>query len=342
MKVSAVLGEDFKAIPKRAAELEAAGVGALYSSEVAREPFLPLMLAAEHTTRPDLMTSIAVAFSRNPMTLAAVAHELNAYSDGRFVLGLGSQVKSHILWRFNMPWSSPAARMKEMIQALHAIWDCWYDGKDLDFRGQFYTHTLMTPRFMPGNTEAGRPRVVVAAVGPLMTKAAAQVSDGVICHGFTTEKYMREVTIPQVEATLAEEGRSRDKFEIVYPAFTVVGEDEKDIAEQTRKMRQLVAFYASTPAYRGVLEIHGWGDLQTEVQKLVKADRWSETGDLIDDQVLNAFVTIGDAASVGEQLASRFGDIVDRVNLSSRTASTDEMATIVDRLKTVDRTARRA
>jgi probable F420-dependent oxidoreductase len=333
MKISGALGDDFKDIPRRARDLEQAGLQALTSSEVAREPFLPLMLAAEHTTKPDLMTSIAVAFARSPMTLAGLAHELNAYSDGRFILGLGSQVKSHIQWRFNMPWSRPAARMKEMIQALHAIWDSWYDGKDLDFRGEFYTHTLMTPGFMPGNLEAGRPRVVVAAVGPLMTKAAAEVSDGVICHAFTTEKYMREVTVPMVEATLAANGRSRSGFEIIYPAFTVIGSDDKDVADQTRAMRQLVAFYASTPAYRGVLEIHGWGDLQTEVQKLVKAGRWSETGDLIDDQVLNTFVTIGDAASVGDQLAKRFGGLVDRLNLSSRTLSLEEIAILVDRLK---------
>ena len=337
MKVGAALGEDFKAIPRRAQELEEAGIQALYSSEVAREPFLPLMLAAEHTRKPDLMTSIAVAFSRSPMTLAAVAHELNAYSGGRFVLGLGSQVKSHVLWRFNMPWSKPAARMKEMIQALHAIWDSWYEGKALDFRGEFYTHTLMTPRFMPGNIEAGRPRVVVAAVGPLMTQAAAEVSDGVICHAFTTEKYMREVTVPAVETTLAAHGRARKAFEIIYPAFTVVAKDDEDLAQQTKAMRQLVAFYASTPAYRAVLDVHGWGDLQADVQKLVKADRWSETGDLIDDQVLHAFVTIGDAAQVGEKLAKRFGGMVDRLNISNRTASLSELSTIVDLLKASNR-----
>jgi probable F420-dependent oxidoreductase len=237
------------------------------------------------------------------------------------LLGLGSQVKSHIQWRFSMPWSHPAARMKEMIQALHAIWDSWYDGKDLNFRGEFYTHTLMTPRFTPSNLEAGRPRVVVAAVGPLMTKVAAEVGDGVICHAFTTEKYMREVTIPALEATLKANGRPREKFEVIYPAFTAISSDEKELSKQIRALRQQIAFYASTPAYRGVLEIHGWGDLQTEVQKLVKADRWSETGDLIDDQVLNAFATIGDAASVGEQLAKLFVGMVDRLKLTNRTAS---------------------
>jgi probable F420-dependent oxidoreductase len=333
MKVSAALGDNFKAIAQRARELQEAGVDGLTSSEVAHEPFLPVMLAAEHTTCTDLMTSVAVAFSRNPMTLATVAHELNAYSNGRFVLGLGSQVKSHIQWRFSMPWSHPAARMKEMIQAIHAIWDCWYEAKDLDFRGQFYTHTLMTPRFMPQNVEAGRPRVVVAAVGPLMTKAAAEVGDGVIWHAFTTEKYMREVSLPIVETTLAQQRRHRDEFEVIYPAFTVIGTDEKTIAEQTRAMRQLVAFYASTPAYRSVLEIHGWGDLQTELQKLVKADRWSETGDLIDNQVLNAFVTIGDAASVGAQLATRFGGMIDRVILTTQTASMTEISALVEGLR---------
>ena len=319
MKVNSSAGESLVDVPSRARALEEAGVHALAAAEVNHDAFLPLALAAEHTSRVQLMTGIAVAFARTPMALATVSHDLNAFSQGRFMLGLGSQVKSHIQWRFNMPWSAPARRMKEYVQALHAIWDSWYEGEPLNFRGEFYTHTLMTPRFTPENRDHGRPKVALAAVGPLMTQAAAEVADAVICHSFSTERYLREVTLPAIEASLAESGRSRSDFEVMYPPFLSIVRDDAELAEARRALRGQIAFYASTPAYRGVLDLHGWGDLQRELQVYVKSNRWEEMGELIDDEVFQAFAIVGDAGQVGETLAARFGGgLVDRLNLSLR------------------------
>jgi probable F420-dependent oxidoreductase len=329
LKVVAGLGEDFGVIAERARRMEGLGYDALATAELAHDPFLPLMLAAEHTSRARLLTSIAVAFSRNPMTLANIGHDLQAFSKGRFTLGLGSQIKPHITKRFSMPWSSPAARMKEMVQALQAIWDCWYDEKPLNFEGEFYTHTLMTPRFTPLDTAFGRPRVIVAAVGPLMTRTAAEVADGMICHAFTTERYMREVTLPMVEQTLADSGRARADFEITYPPFVLITDDDHDPEAGLKNMRQMIAFYASTPAYRGVLELHGWGDLQSALHPMSKAGRWVEMGDLIDDAVLNAFAIVGDATTVAAEILRRYGGLVDTTHLDlSRTPGDQAMATI--------------
>ena len=191
------------------------------------DPFFPLLLAAEHSERIELMTSIAVAFARSPMTLANVAHDLNEYSNGRFILGLGSQIKPHIARRFSLPWSKPAARMREFIQAMRAIWDCWYEGKPLDFRGEFYSHTLMTPMFTPTGMKAEQPRVFLAAVGPLMTEVAGEVADGVIAHAFTTERHMTEVTLPAIERGLEKSGRSRSDFAVSCPVFVISGDTEE-------------------------------------------------------------------------------------------------------------------
>src|SRR5262245_8860014 len=197
MKIDAgLIAADLASVPARAQELEAAGFDGCVSAETSNDPFFPLLLAAEHTQKLELMTSIAVAFARSPMTLAGVAHDLNAFSKGRFILGLGSQIAPHITKRFSMPWSHPAARMRELIQAMRAIWACWYAGEKLAFRGEFYTHTLMTPMFTPTDTQYGPPKVFLAAVGPLMTEVAGEVADGAILHAFTTEKYQPRETLP--------------------------------------------------------------------------------------------------------------------------------------------------
>ena len=179
---------------------EKAGYDGLWASESKHDPFLPLLLAAEHTDRLEVGTAIAVAFARSPMQLAYTAHDLQTYSGGRFVLGLGSQIKPHIERRFAMPWSRPAARMREYVSALRAIWAAWNEGEKLDFRGDFYTHTLMSPFFSPPPAPGGAPQVFVAAVGEAMTRVAGEVADGLLAHGFTTERYLREVTLPTVEA----------------------------------------------------------------------------------------------------------------------------------------------
>ena len=264
---------DQASVPDRVRKLEAAGYDAVVSAELANDPFMPLTLAAEHSERVELHTSIAVAFARNPMTLAQTAHDLNAFSKGRMVLGLGSQIRPHITKRFSMPWDKPASRMRELILAMRAIWECWYQGEPLNFRGDFYTHTLMTPMFTPNETRFGAPRVFLAAVGPRMTEVAGEVADGLIAHAFTTDAYMRAVTLPAIERGLAASGRSRKDFQVSCPMFVVTGKDEREFQARRDATCKQLAFYASTPAYRGVLEQHGWGELQPELTRLSKLGR---------------------------------------------------------------------
>ncbi|MBW2235387.1 MAG: LLM class F420-dependent oxidoreductase [Deltaproteobacteria bacterium] len=300
-------------VAERARELEAQGFDGLVTAEMSSDPFFPLLLAAEHTERIELMTSIAVAFARNPMILANIGNDLQAYSKGRFILGLGSQIKPHIAKRFSMPWSHPAARMREFIQALRAIWACWYEGEKLDFRGEFYTHTLMTPMFTPSNNPHGAPRVVLAAVGPRMTEVAGEVADGMLVHSFTTRRYLDEVTLPAVERGLAKAGRSRSDFELCYPAFVVSGRDEREWQRSRIAATRQLAFYGSTPAYRRVLEAHGWGELQPELNVLSKRGEWEKMGELITDEILDEFAVVAGPGEVAGALKARFGGVIDRV-----------------------------
>ena len=315
MHVDGGISNDLQAVPGQAQKAEDAGYDAIWSAETGHDPFLPLLLAAEHTSRVKLGTGIVVAFGRNPMTVANTAWDLNAYSGGRFLLGLGSQIKPHIEKRYSMPWSHPAPRMREFISAMRAIWDSWQNGTKLDFRGEFYTHTLMTPFFNPGPNDQGAPKVFLAAVGEGMTKVAGEVADGMLVHGFTTERYLREVTIPAIDSALSSTGRTREGFELSYPAFVVTGDSEEEIAAAAVGVRRQIAFYGSTPAYRPVLELHGWGELQTELNSLSKQGDWEEMGRRIDDEILDAFAVQGPPDEIPGLLQKRFGDIIDRIQL---------------------------
>ena len=257
-----------------------------------------------------------MAFARNPMTLANIGWDLQAYSGGRFVLGLGSQIKPHITKRFSMPWSHPAARMREMVLAIRAIWDNWQNGTKLDFRGDFYTHTLMTPFFNPGPLPDGiaLPKVFLAGVGELMTETAGEVCDGFLCHGFTTERYLREVTIPALQRGRAKAGKTMDGFEIVGPSFVVTGTNEADLANASQGTRQQIAFYGSTPAYKPVLDLHGWGGLQDELNTMSKQGKWVEMGGLIDDEILNTFAVVGEPEQIAPELHRRYGDCIQRIS----------------------------
>jgi probable F420-dependent oxidoreductase len=314
MKVDGGIGFDLAKAATQAQELEALGYDGAWGAETSHDPFMPLLLAAQQTERLELGTGIAVAFARSPMTTANVAWDLQGYSKGRFNLGLGSQIKPHIEKRFSMPWSHPAARMREFVAAMRAIWDSWQNGTKLDFRGDFYQHTLMTPFFNPGPSEYGPPRVFLAAVGEKMTEVAGEVADGMLVHGFTTESYLREVSIPSIERGLAKADRKRGDFQLSYPAFVVVGSSEDELAKAATGVRQQIAFYGSTPAYRGVLEHHGWGDLQTELNTLSKQGEWVKMGDLIDDSMLHTFAVVGEPDTIPGQILARFGDVVDRIN----------------------------
>lgn len=317
MKVDGSLGTNLHQAGAQAKELEDAGYSGAWTAETSHDPFLPLLLGAEHTSDLELGTSIAVAFARNPMTLANLAWDLQSYSGGRFILGLGSQIKPHITKRFSMPWSSPAARMREMIQAIRAIWDTWLTGAPLQFRGEFYTHTLMTPFFTPPAADLegfGVPKIYLAGVGELMTEVAGEVCDGFLCHGFTTEKYLREVTIPALARGREKAGKTMEGFSIVGPSFVVTGSDDEQLEKAAAGTRQQIAFYGSTPAYRPVLELHGWGGLQDELNALSKQGEWVKMGELIDDEILNTFAVVGPPEQVAPELHRRYGDVIDRIS----------------------------
>jgi probable F420-dependent oxidoreductase len=292
---------------------EAAGYDGIWTAETSHDPFFPLLVAAQHTETLELGTGIAVAFARNPMTLAQTAWDLQAYSKGRFILGLGSQIKPHITKRFSMPWSHPAPRMREMILAIRAIWESWNEGTKLDFQGDFYTHTLMTPFFTPGPNPYGNAKVFLAAVGDLMTEVAGETCDGLLCHGFTTERYLREHTVPALERGLAKTDRTLKDMEISLPAFVVTGTNEEEMAASAKGTREQIAFYGSTPAYRKVLDLHGWGELQPELNGLSKQGKWVEMGELIDDEILNTFAVVAEPDQLAPELKKRFGDLITRV-----------------------------
>mgnify|MGYP003662963655 CR=1 FL=1 len=319
-----MLGADLDMTPLAIAALEQRGYDAAFSAEINSDPFFPLVLAAEHSQTIALTTSISVAFARNPMTMANLSWDLNQYSRGRFTVGLGSQIKPHITRRFSMPWSKPAARMREFILAMRAIWACWETGEKLDFNGEFYQHNLMTPMFTPSRKDYGAPGVNLAAVGPLMTEVAAEVADGVIAHGFTTAKYLEHVTLPAVARGLEKSGRKREDLDISLPAMVVAGIDEEAFAQSRAAVQHQLGFYASTPAYRPVLEAHDWGELQTEANQLTRAGRWEDMGALITDEILNTFAIVSeDIEQVPSLLQQRYGHLADTWMCTVETGDTD-------------------
>jgi probable F420-dependent oxidoreductase len=260
-------------------------------------------------------TSIAIGFARSPMTLAASGYDLARYSKGRFVLGLGSQIKPHIERRFSMPWSHPAARMRELILAMRAIWATWQDGAKLDFRGDFYTHTLMTPFFTPEPHAYGPPPVFLAAVGEKMTEVAGEVADGFFVHPFTTMRYLEQVTVPALLRGRASGGKNGlDGFVINGPSFVTVGRTEKEMATAVQGTKARIAFYGSTPAYRQVLELHGWGDVQDELNALSKQGRWDDMANVITDEMLHEFSVVGTPAEVGPKLVAKIGKVFERAS----------------------------
>ncbi|HUC04288.1 MAG TPA: LLM class F420-dependent oxidoreductase [Acidimicrobiales bacterium] len=312
MKIDGGIGFASEGMAELAQKAEADGYDGVWSAETSHDPFLPIAVGAAATDTLEFGTGIAVAFARNPMNLAVLANDLQQLSKGRFMLGMGSQIKPHITKRFSMPWSHPAPRMRELILAIRAIWKSFETGDKLDFRGEYYTHTLMTPFFNPGPNPYGNPKILLAAVGELMTEVAGEAGDGLLVHGFTTERYLREVSLPALERGAAKAGKSRADLTVSYPGFVVTGDSEGDVHTASQAVRQQIAFYGSTPAYRPVLELHGWGDLQTELNTLSKRGEWVKMGELIDDEVLNAFAVVCPIDEVATNVRTRFGDCVDR------------------------------
>jgi probable F420-dependent oxidoreductase len=334
MKVDTGIGTQLEKVPEAVRAAEAAGYDGVRTAETSHDPFFPLVLAAEHSEKLELSTSIAVAFARSPMILANIGHDLNAYSKGRFTLGLGSQIKPHITKRFSMQWGAPAAQMRELVLAMRAIWANWYQGEPLQFVGKYYHHTLMTPAFTPENKAYGAPRVVLAAVGTLMTEVAGEVADGLIIHPFSTVPYIESVTLPAVERGLAKAGKSRKDFEISYGSFVVTGRDEAEFQASRQAACERIAFYGSTPAYKGVLESIGVGELQGELNTMSKQGRWKEMGTLITDDILREFAVVGEPKDIAPQMLKRYGHFTDRTSASFPVSDPAERERIIRTLRT--------
>jgi probable F420-dependent oxidoreductase len=294
--------------------LEEAGYDGAYTWEGAHDPFLPLVSAAMTTSKIELMTSIAVAFSRNPMNLANVAYDLQLLSKGRFILGLGSQIQPHITKRFSMPWSKPAARMEDMVTAIKAILNAWQNESRLEHRGEFYNHTLMTPLFNPGPNPFGIPKIYVAAVGPLMTKAVARSADGLLAHPFNTPTYLKNITLPLIDEALSSVNKQKDAFDLSISVMTGIGATEESHKKAVRACRDQVAFYASTPNYRAVLEQQGYEELSGELNRLSKEGKWKQMGDAIDDEILNTFAVISESPQeLAKEILNRYGKSGERI-----------------------------
>ncbi len=299
------------------------GYDGWFVGETAHDPLLQCALAGQVSGGMEIGTAITVAFPRSPMHLAYAAHDLQAQTGGRFVLGLGSQVKPHIEKRFSTEWSRPAARMREYVQALRAIWDAWATGERLAFRGEFYRHTLMTPFFTPEDHGHGHPAVWLAAVGPRMTEVTGEVADGLLVHPFTTQRYLREVTLPTLATGAARVGRGADDVAVAMPVFVVTGRDERERAASEAMVRGQIAFYGSTPAYRGVLDLHGWGELHEQLHRLSTTDGWEQMSELITEEVVEAFAIVAAPDEVGAAIVERYGALADRVSLYTTFAFDD-------------------
>jgi probable F420-dependent oxidoreductase len=296
---------------------EERGYDGWFVGETAHDPLLACVVAGQASDRLQIGTAITVAFPRSPMHVAYAAHDLQALTGGRFVLGLGSQIEPHIEKRFSTPWSRPAARMREYVLALQAIWHAWEHGERLRFEGELYRHTLMTPFFTPPDHGFGPPPVWVAAVGPRMTRVTGEVADGLLCHGFTTDRYLTEVTLPTLTEGAEQAGRSRDDLEVALPVFVVTGRDDAETAEVEAGVKAQIAFYGSTPAYRAVLDLHGWGELHEQLHQRSLAGDWAGMTTMIDDEVLHTFAIVAPPDEVGRAVRQRYAGLVDRVSLST-------------------------
>lgn len=314
-----------------AVRAEADGYDGVSVPETSHDPFVALALAARATSRITLTSGIVVAFARNPMTTAMAANDVQLVSGGRFELGLGSQVRAHIERRFGMPWSRPAARMEEYVTALRAIWERFATGGRLRVDGEFYRHTLMTDFFDPGPHPYGPPPVLLAAVGERMTEVAGRVADGISCHSLTTVRYLTEVTVP---ALIRGRGGPLDGFTVGLAPFAVLGDTPEQRATAEAGVRRQIAFYGSTPAYRPVLELHGWGELADRLNRLSRQQAWAEMAGLVDDDVLDAFAVAGDAGEVAVRLRDRFGALAARMSLNTPyAADADQVLEVAARLR---------
>jgi probable F420-dependent oxidoreductase len=312
--------ENLRNVAAAAREIEADGYDGVAAMENRHDPFLALAIAGTATERIELHTSVAIAFARSPMAVANVGWDLSGATGGRFVVGLGPQVRAHNERRFSVPWTPPAPRMREYVQALRAIWRCWKTGERLNYEGRHYRFTLMTPGFTPEPIDAPPPAVMVAAVGPAMLKLAGEECDGVKLHGFCTRRYVEEAVIPRLVEGLAKAGRRRENFEISGGGFLATGPDDATVARAFEWVRERVAFYGSTPAYWPVFELHGLEDLGQKLHAMTRQGRWSEMAAEVPDDVVHLFAAVGRYDQIVGAITERFEGLTDALNARVNTA----------------------
>lgn len=326
--------EDPRAARQIYKELEKIGYDGVFSFEAKHDPFLTLAVASEHTQDIRLGTAIAIAFARNPMNIANLGYDMQSISGGRFVLGLGTQVKPHIEKRFSSTWSKPAARMREIVLAVKAIWDCWEGNGQLEFEGEFYTHKIMIPAFNPGPNPFGPPPIFTGGFGPLMTQVAGEVSDGFIAHPYSTRKSLLENTMPALEKGLARSERQFEDIEVMCSTLVVTADTKEEFEKSKLAAKKQLAFYGSTPAYLPTLKCHGWEGVHEELNAMSKAGRWNEMADLISDEILETIAVVGARDKIPELLEQRLNGIADSVSLThNRYPDPHYWADIVKRLK---------
>jgi len=302
---------DLCQIPQAVRSIEEQGYDGICTLENRHDPFLPLGVAATNSQKLQLSTGIAIAFSRSPMSVANISWDLQRASRGRFVLGLGSQVKGHNERRFSAPWSPPAPRLREYAQALRAIWNNWRTGAPLNFEGQHYRFTLMTPNFTPEAMDYPAPPITLAAVGPAMMKVAVQEYDGVRLHPFCTRKYLKTLVLPRLENAMSSVGRRREHFEISGGGFIITGVDNDAVAEMFEWVRTRVGFYGSTRAYWPVLEVHGLEELGHKLNQLSRNNQWDQMAKEVSDDVVHLFSAVGRHDEIANAIETRFGGISD-------------------------------
>ncbi len=313
MKFDVTLLSGLRDIPALAEKIDALGVDGLWTTETSHNPFLPLTHAAAHSKRTQIGTAIAIAFARSPMVTAQLAWDLAEQSDGRFILGLGTQVKAHIVRRFSSVWDSPGPRLRDYILSMRAIWDCWQNNKPLKYEGEFYKFSLMTPFFAPAPMKHSNIPVFIAGVNPYLCKLAGELCQGLHVHPFHTAKYLREIAIPNVEQGAKEAGRSRSDVELTCAIFVVTGANQKEIEINKNSVKAQIAFYASTPSYDIVLETHGWEELGKRLNVMSREGRWMEMADLISDEMLEEFAVIAPHDQLAAKVRERYDGLLDRI-----------------------------
>ncbi len=317
--------DDWRSVGEAARAAEDVGFDGVVSAEIAHDPFTSLAFAALATRRVRLSTGIAVAFPRSPLVTAQIAWDLQAQSGGRFVLGLGSQVKGHIERRFGVPWSAPVARMREYVQALRAIWRCWEKGEPLRFEGEHYRLTLMTPEFSPRSTGLPEVPVTISAVGPDMLRMAGRICDGVRLHGFCTRQYLEEVCLARIQEGLERSGRERSSFEVWGGGFIATGPDEETVQKSLEETRYRIGFYGSTRTYGRVFELHGLQDLSAKLHRLSVEGRWKDMAREVPDDVLDLFVASGPYDRIARAIEERFGGLTDVVTIGFPSRTPQEL-----------------